>query len=138
MVLKQSRWLNQKERSPTRRGNQDDRNSESEQELAEHKKNAIFSQIEEEDEIKMFWELSENSIFICAETTLRWSEHMEGLWPLLLFSPAYQFAIKDCYWTKNTPEERFSSVSWRKTMLCSGHGSKSHLVNHNWWLNKNI
>ena len=31
--------------------------SESEQELAEHDKNAIFSQSEEEDELESFWEL---------------------------------------------------------------------------------
>ena len=31
--------------------------SESEQELAEHDENAIFSQSEKEDELKSFWEL---------------------------------------------------------------------------------
>ena len=31
--------------------------SESEQELAEHNENAIFSQSEEEDELESFWEL---------------------------------------------------------------------------------
>ena len=31
--------------------------SESEQELAEHDENAIFSQSEEEDELESFWEL---------------------------------------------------------------------------------
>ena len=36
---------------------------------------------------------------------------MEGLKPFFLFFPAYQFAIKDCYRTKNTLEESFSSVS---------------------------
>ena len=77
-----------------------------EQELVEHDENAIFSQSEEDlrrTQIINFWELFENSFFICGETTLVWccaikcwekaSEHMEGLKPLLLFFPAYQFAI---------------------------------------------
>lgn len=45
---------------------------------------------------------------------------------------ACQFNVKYWYWTKNTSEESLLSVSWRKTALWKVHGSKSHLVNHNW------
>ena len=102
--------------------------SESEEEVAEHymMKMLFFPWVKRETNSNHFEDffrtLSSCAVKLhCVDVALlnvdkKKVNHIEGLKPLLLFFPAYQFAIKDWYQTKNASEESFSSLTWRK--LC--------------------
>ena len=102
--------------------------SESEQELAEHYENAIFSQSEEEDELESFWEVFETTLRWCCAVKCwkrKWTHG--GTLTIAFVFPSISVCYKGLISNKKYFRREFQLSIMKKTVLWSGHGSKSHL-----------